>query len=671
MKKVLTYLPLHFTMQVILGILCQYYFNIWQFGFLKIGFLFLVLLLLLLIKQKVLRTLVSFLLFYFVGVSSVYLNNDLNYSNHYSKQVNSQKLSFFKITKVLKPNDYYHKYEAKVIKNDTSVTCGKVLLNIAKNDTLIQHSIDDILIAKPEFQEVSKPSNPFQFNYREFLIKQGIYQQVYLKENEYLVQKGIQNTMIGYSDQFRNRVDVSLKKYNFKPDELAVINALLLGKRVHISKELLEDYANAGAIHILAVSGLHVGIILLILSILLKPLERLKKGRILKTVLIVIFLWMFAFIAGLSASVVRAVTMFTFLAIGMFFNRKNVVLFSLISSLFLLLIFKPMFLFDVGFQMSYLAVFGIVILQPKFYKLWQPKNILFDKLWQLTTVSLAAQIGVLPLSLFYFHQFPGLFILSNLIIVPFLGLILMGGILIVLLALLNILPKFFADVYGLIISLMNNFVSWISNQEDFLFTEISLSFKAMVSIYVVIAFGIYFFTHRKAKSLVYFLFFVLILQGMVLFENYQTENKEEFIVFHKSRNSIFGERNGTAFTIHHDLDPVKVKLVNAIKSYKINEDINVKYQNDISNIYQFKHHKILVVDSLGVYDLDGFKNQIVLLKQSPKINLKRLIKKLEPKQIVADGSNYKSYVQRWKTTSKELKIPFHDTSRNGAFILKN
>ncbi|SED95155.1 ComEC/Rec2 family competence protein [Polaribacter dokdonensis] len=671
MKKVLAYLPLHFAMLVILGILCQFYFKVWQFGFLKIGLLFLTLLLFLLIKHRVLNTLISFFLFYFIGVSSVYINNDLNYDNHYSNHIEAHQLTFLKISKVLKPNRYYKKFEAEVIQVDSTKTRGKILLNISNSDYTKILNVDAVLVSKLEIQSISKSLNPYQFNYKTYLEKQRIQEQIYLKEQDYLIHQSSQNTLIGYSDRFRNKVEKALKKYNFKANDLAVINALLLGKRVNISKDLLEDYANAGAIHILAVSGLHVGIILLILSFLLKPLEQIRNGKIIKTVLIVIFLWVFAFIAGLSASVIRAVTMFTFLAIGLFFNRKNIVLFSLISSLFFLLVFKPLFLFDVGFQMSYLAVFGIVILQPKIYKLWKPRYMIIDKFWQLTTVSLAAQVGVLPLSLYYFHQFPGLFILSNLIIVPVLGFILIGGILIITLALSNSLPQVLAKFYGKIISLMNNFVSWIAKQEDFLFTEISLSLSMMFIIYLVIIFWIYFFLNRKPRRLIYLLISIIVLQGFVLYEEHQKRNKDEFIVFHKSRNTIIGERRGASLSIHHDLDSTFINQLNAITAYQVNQNVKVNTVENIPYIFTFRNQNVLVVDSLGVYRIGDFKNQIILLKQSPKINLERLIKELSPKQIIADGSNYKSYVKRWKATSEKLNIPFYDTSINGAFILKN
>ncbi|KOY52121.1 Competence protein [Polaribacter dokdonensis DSW-5] len=595
----------------------------------------------------------------------------MNYDNHYSNHIEAHQLTFLKISKVLKPNRYYKKFEAEVIQVDSTKTRGKILLNISNSDYTKILNVDAVLVSKLEIQSISKSLNPYQFNYKTYLEKQRIQEQIYLKEQDYLIHQSSQNTLIGYSDRFRNKVEKALKKYNFKANDLAVINALLLGKRVNISKDLLEDYANAGAIHILAVSGLHVGIILLILSFLLKPLEQIRNGKIIKTVLIVIFLWVFAFIAGLSASVIRAVTMFTFLAIGLFFNRKNIVLFSLISSLFFLLVFKPLFLFDVGFQMSYLAVFGIVILQPKIYKLWKPRYMIIDKFWQLTTVSLAAQVGVLPLSLYYFHQFPGLFILSNLIIVPVLGFILIGGILIITLALSNSLPQVLAKFYGKIISLMNNFVSWIAKQEDFLFTEISLSLSMMFIIYLVIIFWIYFFLNRKPRRLIYLLISIIVLQGFVLYEEHQKRNKDEFIVFHKSRNTIIGERRGASLSIHHDLDSTFINQLNAITAYQVNQNVKVNTVENIPYIFTFRNQNVLVVDSLGVYRIGDFKNQIILLKQSPKINLERLIKELSPKQIIADGSNYKSYVKRWKATSEKLNIPFYDTSINGAFILKN
>ena len=162
-----------------------------------------------------------------------------------------------------------------------------------------------------------------------------------------------------------------------------MIQALLLGKRDDISETNYNNYKNAGVVHILAVSGLHVGIILFLLEFILSPLERLPKGKTIKLIVVVLLLWGYAFVAGLSPSIFRAVTMFSFVAYALYLSRPTN-LFNIIalSMLFILLV-KPLFLFQVGFQMSYAVVFAIVWIYPKLQKFWFPENIIIRKTWQL------------------------------------------------------------------------------------------------------------------------------------------------------------------------------------------------------------------------------------------------------------------------------------------------
>ncbi len=662
---------MHFVVLVIWGIIFQFYTKIWSFGFLPIFYVILFLLSLLFIfKNKVVRTILAFFLFFFIGIVSVYVNNDQNNKDYYHHFVEQNSKVIFTVKRVLKSGFYHHKYQVEVTQVNGLKTRGEVLLNINKDSLFIPLKVDEQIYLKAVFQEIKLPLNPHQFNYKEYLEKQGIYQQVYLNNSKFIKLKTSIFSLVGLSSKFRNKIQESLQKHHFKPDELAVINALLLGQRQDISKELISDYQRAGAIHILAVSGLHVGVFLLILSFLFKPIERIKYGKFIKVSLIVLLLWVFAFIAGLSASVVRAVTMFTFLALGMTFRRKNRIEFSLITSMFLLLIIKPMFLFDVGFQLSYLAVFGIIWIQPKLDAIYKPRFLVDKKVWQLFTVSIAAQLGVLPLSIFYFQQFPGLFLASNLIIIPCLMYILVGGIISIFLSLFNILPQFLADVYGKVISWMNSFVSWISNQEAFLFKEISISFLMMISWYVLIVFGTRFFINKKPKKLLFFLTSILILQSIFFIEFRQKNDKNEFIIFHKSRHSIIGKRVGEQLFLQHDLDSLNFKDDYSLKSFRIKENIKVIHQIDYKNIIQFSNKNILLIDSLSVYNIKGLGNPIVVLQQSPRINLSGLIKKIKPSQIIADGSNYKSYVKRWKLISEKEKIPFYNTSKSGAFIIK-
>ncbi len=670
MKRLIKYLPLHFVVLVVFGISFQFFTQFWKFKFQNLFFLLVFLAIFFLFKNKILSTVISFLFFFFIGVSSVFINDDRNYDNYYGHQLQENSSVVLQIHKVLKPGSFYKKYVANIVLIDNKKTRGKVLLNVLNDSVLESLKVDDKLMLKPNFKSLIPPLNPHQFNYESYLAKQGIYHQVFTENNRFLKLKPSGFTLFGLSAKLRFKIQKSLQKYHFKNDELAVINALLLGQRQDISKALIADYQNAGAIHILAVSGLHVGVILLILSFVCKPIERLRNGKFLKTTIIVLLLWMFAFIAGLSASVVRAVTMFSFVAIGMSFHQKNIVEFSFISSMLFLLLIKPMFLFDVGFQLSYLAVFGILFAQPKLYSIWKPKYKIIDFFWKLFTVSIAAQVGILPLSIFYFQQFPGLFLVSNLVIIPFLGTVLIGGILVIILSFLSILPQIIADVYGYIISYMNAFVSWVSHQESFLFKEISISFSMMLLCYLFLFAFIYFLMKKSAKQMLYFLVSILLIQTLFILEKKEFKTKKEFIIFHKSRFSIIGKRIGTRLYLQHDFDSLHIKNDYSIKSYRIGENLTAIQKTNFNNYLKFADKGIVIVDSLGIYKIKNLRKPLVVLQYSPKINIERLIKTIKPSQIIADGSNYKSYVLRWEKKCLEYQIPFHYTGQDGAFILR-
>jgi competence protein ComEC len=599
----------------------------------------------------------------------VYENDTTNHTNYFQKHVKNTSKAILAIEKVLKPGNYHHKYVAGVIQVDGKKTIGHVLLNIEKDSTRLLFNTGDLLFLKNKFEDIKTSLNPHQFNYKHYLKKQGINQQVYATHQEILLLDESKFSLLRFIDAFRVNIQKSLRRYHFTEDELAVMNALLLGQRQEISKELSDNYSKAGAIHILAVSGLHVGIILLILSFVLKPLERVNKGILIKLVLVILFLWFFALLAGLSASVIRAVTMFSAIAIGQFFNKRNAIEHSLIFSMFIILLWNPLFLFDVGFQLSYTAVFGIIWVQPVLSQLWKPTFFIVDKGWQLITVSVAAQLGVLPISLFYFHQFPGLFFISNLIIIPFLGVILGLGLVVLVLSYVSILPLFLEGFYGDIISILNKVVAFVARQENFLFSEISFSSVKMIFSYLLIFSGFQLFLKLNAKRCFLFLGSILAFQCVFIVEKYTKAQKSELIVFHKSKNTIIGKRKGSSFEVYHSMDSLLISSQKLLINYKVGENISSQNYLKLSNLMYYKKKVVLIIDKDGLYNIKELNSPIVVLRQSPKINLQRLVKKLKPAIIIADGSNYKSYIENWKTTCKNLKIPFWTTYNQGAYIL--
>ena len=679
MIKFLKFIPVQLTFFLIVGILFGNYISIQPKHLLVIfGTLILLFTVAYFYANKQFQTpflfsVLVFLVSFSMGLGAITYKNQLNHKKHYSKQLQFSDsipaAALISIEGVLKSTAYYDKYEAEVFELNGKKSIGKILVNIQKDSTKHQLQVDDHLAIKLVFSAISEPLNPYGFNYKKYLKLQQIHHQIYVDKSQFLKLKKTKQTVNGIAANIREKINAALVQYGFKNDELAVVNALLLGQRQNLTIELQQSYIGAGAIHILAISGLHIGIILLILTAVFKPLQYFKQGKLAASIIIIIILWMYAIIAGLSPSVVRAVAMFTAIAIAMQVNRPSSTNKTLVISMFFLLLFNPYYLYEVGFQLSYLAVFSIVWIQPKIYNLWKPKLWFFNKIWQLLSVSAAAQIGVLPLSLYYFHQFPGLFFVSNLVIIPVLGIILTCGILIIALAVLQIAPQFLVDAFIFVIRQMNYFVVWVAQQEIFIIQQISMSFLLMIAFYALLFFGLKWTEKKVFYRFALVLISIVLLQTVFIFEKYLTQSTDEFIVFNQSKISTVAKRDGNEIRFYTSKDSLKT-AANFKIAYLVGAELDEMLPSEkIENLYFFNNETILVVDSLGIYKFNFLKPTMVILRQSPKINLERLIENLKPKIIIADGSNYKSYLRDWEQTCLKNKTPFHNTMQKGAFIL--
>ena len=580
--------------------------------------------------------------------------------------LNSESPWHLKITEALKPNSFSQRYVTKVVAVDGENSSGKMLLILPLDSTDKTFKVDDelLILAKPE--TVPPPLNPHQFDYKGYLEKQGISHQLRANKNVLVPLEGPSQTLLGIASNFREHIIAQLKKHDFGVQEVGVIQALLLGQRDDISEDTYNNYINAGAVHILAVSGLHVGILLLLLQFLLSPLERLRSGKTLKLVIIVTLLWAYAFVAGLSPSIVRAVTMFSFLAYAMHLNRPiNSFNIIALSMLFILLV-KPLFLFQVGFQMSYAAVFSIVWIYPKMQRFWYPDNYFLQKIWQLLSVSVAAQLGVLPISLFYFHQFPVLFFVANLLIIPFLGLILGLGILVIFLALMDALPATLVLVYDQIIKLMNATVGWVAHQEGFIFKDIPFDAVQLVLGYVVVIALVVFLSRPKWKLAMILLSSIIGMQSWSLWNQVGLQNKEALILAHRSRNTVLLHQTGSSL---HVYTSDSLNLGSLAKDFSVAERIQKTTAESLKNFYSINHQTLYVMDSLALYPVPK-EIDYLLLTHSTKVNLERVLDSIRPKMVLADGSNYKSVVKRWEQTCTQKEIPFHYTGEKGHYVFK-
>lgn len=612
---------------------------------------------------------VSSLITLCLGVFVVGISMGSGLPDHYSKtDFDQEKVWHLKVREVLKPNTFPHRYVTEIIASDNKQASGKLLFSLSVDSTLKLLQVDDELLIYGKPEDIHPPLNSHQFDYKSYLEKQGIRHQIRINQGGLVKKQHVTKTLFGVASNFREHIITKLAAKNFGAEELSVIQALLLGKRDDISETTYNNYKNAGAVHILAVSGLHVGIILFLLEFLLPPLERLPKGKTFKLQVVVLLLWSYAFVAGLSPSIVRAVTMFSFVAYSLYLNRPtNSFNIIALSMLFILLI-KPLFLFQVGFQMSYAAVFAIVWIYPKLQKFWFPENIIVRKTWQLLSVSVAAQLGVLPISLFYFHQFPALFFVSNLLVIPFLGLILGFGILVIFLALIDYLPQFLVDGFNGVIHLMNSIIGWVAQQEGFIIKNIPFDSVQLLLGYFIIVALVVFLSQPRWKSALVFFGGLIIFQSWLISNHIQTHHKETIILAHRSRNTVVLHQSGNTLSI---ITSDSSNIGNIASDYAVAERIQKVDTSVIQNSYGVGNKRLFVIDSTAILPLEEHSDYL-LLTQSPKINLERVLDSIKPKKVFADGSNYPSLVNKWKATCSEKEIPFHYTGEKGfyAFNMK-
>ena len=622
--------------------------------------------------QNPLFGVLTFCVFLYLGFLTTYSHLPKNNPDHIINSFNTELKEesppiVAEVIEILKPAKYQDRYILKLIELNSNDVEGKLLLNISKDSISPKLKIGQRLVTLGQFEDIQKNLNPYQFNYSRYMKVLGVHKQLNISNLQFEILNNSPTSVRSYAGKLRNHIIVNLKKQDFKKDELSVIMALLLGQRQELSSKIQQNYAAAGVIHILAVSGLHVGIILILLNWVLKFMDRWKYGKSVKTLFLLISLWGFALIAGLSPSVVRAVSMFSFVAIGMQLNRRTSVINTLFASLLILLLINPFYLFQVGFQLSYSAVFAIVVFQPSIMKIINTENKFSRYLWKIVSVTLAAQIGVLPLSLYYFHQFPGLFLLTNILILPFMGLILAVGIILILIILTGFNPIILSKTYAWMISALNNFVAYIASKETFLIKDISFSFMLCV-VFSLFLISISFLLKKyDFKNLLLVFSSIILIQLVFIFEKYEKPNNE-FVIFHRARQTDIAITHKNRIDYYTSNIQEKPSFV---KDYEIGNKIKIDTILIIQNIYSFSGKDILVVDSLGIYDLPNFNPKLVVLTNSPKVNLERLILKLKPAQIIADGSNYKNLIEKWKQTALTKKLPFHATGEKGAFIIKS
>jgi competence protein ComEC len=617
--------------------------------------------------------------------------------DHFSKKDNAQ-LFLAEVSEPLVEKAKSYKAELKIIsaasKGKLIPVKGSAVVYFQKDSLVSKLQMHDRILLPTVFKDIDPPKNPGEFNYKRYLSFHQIYQQAYLKSGEWKkAEQSGETSIFLFANQLREKLLSIFEKYKIEGQEFAVASALMVGYKEKIDAEITRAYAGAGAMHVLAVSGLHVGIIYMVINYLLFFLNRNLQGIIIKALITIVILWLYALVTGLSPSVLRASTMFSIIIIGKALGRNSNIYNSLAVSAVALLMINPFLIMEVGFQLSYLAVIGIVYLQPKIYNLLNINNKLLDYVWGLTAVSFSAQLATFPLGLLYFHQFPNYFLLSNLVVIPGAVLIIHLGVLLFIISPFEFIASFVSKIFNAFLYGLNYAVKWIEKLPYSITEGVYVTVFETWVIYAMIAALVSFMVTARRR-----LVFIFLLAGIIFFSinsyrSWVNNSSDKLIVYnipkHTAINIISGRDNVNIVTLSQEDDKDKIQfhmrnnwIQKGFKNGKILSLNDAQWESNftmknnftaIQNFYVFSNKKILHIKGELpelIETSEKLEVDYIIISESPAITLSNILGSIVPKKIIFDSSNSYYRIKKLIEECEIFDIAYHVVAESGAYIME-
>jgi len=617
------------------------------------------------------------------GYISLVNNNELNNKQHFSKTPAQYLLTKINSEPVFKNGwlRFTVNVEQTVNNNKHAAATGTLLITL--KDIAPDLAYGDELLIPAKYTPVNPPFNPGEFNYKRYLANQNIYYQEFLFAKQYSVlAKGKGNALISYSLHERRILVEKLKRNMHDTSAIAVASTLILGYKADLSDDILQAYSKTGTIHVLSVSGAHVAVVYLLLTFALGFLNRFKYGKLLKAIIIIALIWYYAMLTGFSPAVCRAAVMISVVVIGKTYSRYINLLNIMAASCMGLLLYNPLYIVDVGFQLSYLAVFGLIVLQPIVYGWLTFKNKWTSKLWMACSVSIAAQVITFPLSAFYFHQFPVYFLISNLFIVIPTEIIMYSGIFLLLFPEIPFMSKTLAWVLENSILVMNKFLIWIEHLPYASISKIWLTTAEYLLLYVIIISLFYFLYDKKKWLIKVVLACVLILCSSISIKQINTSrskniawlnlNKHKAIVFKNgSAAVVLTDLTDTAKTYRYSVQPYLDSCeVNNARLVALNENISTTWMSKQGGLVQFLNKRIFVLNSqpADVSPLPKLRTDYIYVTGNPHAQLTAINSNFDYKLLLMDGSNSDAYIGRLRNDADSSTIKYKILKRNISLI---
>jgi competence protein ComEC len=627
--------------------------------------------------------LITVMLFLF-GLIATINHNELNRDNYFAKTPAKYVLVKISNEPVLKNG--LIRFKANVVESidsDKTLPVTGTLLITIKDSLAKSLYYGDELVIPANYSAIDPPFNPAEFNYKQYLANQNIYQQSFLYHGQYAVAAyDTGHAFMAFSLRLRRQLVAKLKLNMHDPAASAVASTLILGYKADMSSDVLQAYSKTGTMYVLSVSGAQVAIIYLLLNFVFGFLDRFKYGRILKALIIVVLISYYALLTGLSPAVCRAAVMVGMVVIGKAFNRYINTLNILAISAFVLLLYNPFWLADVGFQISYLAVGGLIIFQPAVYKWFSFKNKLTSKLWAVCSVSIAAQLIIFPVSAFYFHQFPVYFLLSNLVVIIPASIIMYTGIIYLLLPQVPVISPVLGWVLEKTILVMNKVLFVIENAPFASVSKIWINTGEYILLYAIIISLLYFFYDRKKWLLLLSLMCIFLLSAGISYKKIHSlqANSIAFlnmrkhmgiVMKHGDKAVVFSDLSDTDKNYKYSIQPyLDSSQITTISLYKPEQDIKSAFLLKKGNFIRFLNTSVYILDknSLNSYPDSRLKTNFIYLTGNPYTALNSINKNFAYQMLVIDAGNSDYNIKRLIKEATVSHTNYQVLKRNKALL---
>lgn len=549
---------------------------------------------------------------------------------------------------------------------------GKVLVYLSKESAATTLRAGSYLITNKPLQPIMNLVNPGSFNYRAYCMRQGIHHSLFLQSKQYNIIPQYNHT-VDWLASTKKYVLTILRKHISGDQEKAIAEALLIGYTNDLDDELLQAYSKTGVIHVIAISGMHLGLIYGILLLLTRPIQRIRWIKWMRPILILLALWSFSFLVGAGPSVLRAAIICSFVLIGDSFDRKTNIYNTLAASAFCLLLINPFYLWDIGFQLSYTAVLGIVLFTKSLFRLFYLPFKPIRHIWQLCTVTLSAQVLTIPIILYHFHQFPNLFLLTNLLIAPLSGLMLYGCILLLLLAPINIIANYLGKLIYQTIRLMNEIIQYAEQLSFSVTNHIELKSLQVCCYYLIIIFLGCWIQYKKPKWLLASLGCATIFLGMYAVRQIEIRQKARLIVYQMPGNRLIDIAAGGSYIslLGEKMQDSSENTHNATRTLLGIFSQKAMFKTSTKPVLSIYGRTVVFIDRPPILNSIDVKIpvDILIIQNNPSLSISALSRAFDCDLYVFDGNNSLWKIRKWKKEADSLHLRHHSVPELGAFVM--